>query len=194
GVLKSFQSPQDRVIGSAGKRRFPLVAITERDQRSLFEIKREIRLFTRPILVDKAAINAPHFEGSFFQVMSLFGIQCKDLPRQFPVWSDECGDGLRAQTAHGFESMASVRRPESAASRSRHRDDRVEEGACFHNHSRQFFGMSLREVSLERRGCDRMDRKNRNYEWRPTERIPPRTGNQSPVLFDAIDHVTNLGC
>src|SRR5215467_11627172 len=127
------------MIGSAGKRRFLVVATAEGDQRRLFEIEREVRLLTGPILIEKAAVNAPDFERSFLQVVSLLGIQCKDLPRQFPVWGDQCGDGFCAQAAHGFKSMAAGGRPESAVSRSGYRDDRVEEGTCLLDDARQLF-------------------------------------------------------
>src|SRR5215469_9872007 len=113
------------MIDATSKTRRLFIADAQRDKSGFFKIEGKLRFRALGVFVDQASVYADHFERTFFEIVRLLGVQGKNLPCDFAVGDHESGDGSRSETAHCFQSMATIRRPEAAMGRN-NRDDRVE--------------------------------------------------------------------
>src|SRR5215510_9603517 len=104
------------------------IAHAEGDQSAFFEIKRKIGFGSRSIVVDKAAVDANHFQRAFFQIVSLFRIQGQDLP--------------------GDLTMSAVGSPE-ALGRRNDGDDWIEVASGVCDHISQSLVMSIGKITLK---------------------------------------------
>ena len=92
--------------------------------------------------------------------MRLLGVEGEDLPRHLALGHHQRRDCPGAQTAHRFQAVAAVRRPEALLRRG-DRDHRIEEHAGAVEHVGEPLVMHLRQIALERRRLDRLDRQHR---------------------------------
>src|SRR3989442_15061094 len=127
-VREGHEPAHDGVVGRAGEFRIALVAHTERDQRSLFQIEGKLRLRPRTVFVDQPAVDADDFQRALAQVVRLLRVEREDLPGDLALRHDQRGDRPRAEAPHRLQPVPAVRRPEPLARR-RDRDHRVEEQA-----------------------------------------------------------------
>ena len=84
-------------------------------------------------------------------------LSSQDPVRDFRLGNDERDDRLRAERAHRAEPVIAVGRPVLAVARG-HSDDRVEEAVELVDRVRQTPDVCFREIALERRRLDAVDR------------------------------------
>src|SRR6516165_1845172 len=76
------------------------------------------------------------------------------------IGDDESGNRSGSQTAHGFQTVSAVRRPETTA-RGRDSNNRVEESPGFVDDIGEAFVVSVGKIALERGGLHRVNRQDR---------------------------------
>jgi hypothetical protein len=144
----------------------------------------KLRLQSRCIFFDQAAIDANDFQGPLLQVMGFFCVEGQDLPCN-AIGYNQCRDRFGSQASHGLKPVAPVRSPESIVRRG---DcyDRIEKATSFVDDVGKSPMMRVREIALEGRRLDSPDGQDRKQQRMPSERFLIEAHNTTTGFFDCL--------
>ena len=181
------------MIRAAAEARPLLIAQTKGDQRRLLELKR-VRLLASVSQARELAIHANHLERSFSKIVRLFGVERQYLIGNCLFRNQDCHDALGPESPHSREPVVTVRSPVAhtfvVGFIRAYDDDRVEKARDLTDDVFQLAQVRFREVALERRRPDPLDRQSNHHE--PVARIGLPVGSQRLSAI-ALHHPLQLG-
>src|SRR6266566_7485900 len=160
---------QRRRVGAAGQTPLLLVRESERHQRRLLELQRELALLAGPVEPGEVAVHAHDLERLLAQVVRLLDVQREDLVRHLALGHHQRQDGLRAELLERGEPVAAVGRAE--ALRVAHRDDRVEVPPRLVHRAGELEHVRVGDVALEAGRLDLVHRQRGEQQRVPPQRL-----------------------